>query len=269
VGLGAAAYEQGEFQRASELIAAGLALPAPIDLTGAIEGQLRLASIAALRAQPQAAQEHMHAADSLAQRLGVPAFTSLVAARRAQLDALGGRLAAAAAWLGATTPAEPDLVAEIGLLTRALVLSALARPAESLAVADAVLAEASAHGRGRHVVDAQLLRARALAALDRPAEARAARAAAHALADPEGLVAPFRELDALALPAARHPDELTERELAVLRLIAAGLSNGAIAERLVVAPSTVKKHINRIFAKLNVVSRIEALVRARERGLML
>ena len=45
------------------------------------------------------------------------------------------------------------------------------------------------------------------------------------------------------------PDGLTEREAEVLALIAAGLSNGEIAERLYVAETTVKTHINRIFAK--------------------
>lgn len=63
-------------------------------------------------------------------------------------------------------------------------------------------------------------------------------------------------------------EPLSERELEVLRLIAAGLANQAIAERLVVGLSTVKKHINNIYAKLGVGSRTQALVRARELGLL-
>jgi len=59
------------------------------------------------------------------------------------------------------------------------------------------------------------------------------------------------------------PDALSTRELEVLRLMDDGLSNAEIAARLVVAPSTVKKHINRIFGKLAVSHRAQALARAR------
>ena len=59
------------------------------------------------------------------------------------------------------------------------------------------------------------------------------------------------------------PHPLSERELDVLHLIAAGKSNGGIAATLVVAVSTVKAHINSIFGKLDVTSRTQALVRAR------
>ncbi len=59
-------------------------------------------------------------------------------------------------------------------------------------------------------------------------------------------------------------EPLTERELEVLQLVAAGLSNHAIAQRLVVAVSTVKKHLNNLYAKLGVQSRTQAIVRARE-----
>jgi LuxR family maltose regulon positive regulatory protein len=61
---------------------------------------------------------------------------------------------------------------------------------------------------------------------------------------------------------------LTERELEVLRLVAAGTSNRAIAARLTVTLGTVKKHLNNIFGKLGVQSRTQALARARELGLL-
>ena len=55
-------------------------------------------------------------------------------------------------------------------------------------------------------------------------------------------------------------EPLSERELEVLRLIAEGHSNQAIADRLVVAVSTVKKHVNNIYGKLDVQSRTQALL---------
>jgi len=63
-------------------------------------------------------------------------------------------------------------------------------------------------------------------------------------------------------------EPLSERELEVLRLIGDGHSNQAIADRLVVAVSTVKRHINNLYGKLDVQSRTQALVRARELRLL-
>ncbi len=61
--------------------------------------------------------------------------------------------------------------------------------------------------------------------------------------------------------------ELTDREREVLDLIAAGLNNSAIAQRLVLSPKTVRNHISNIFSKLQVADRSEAIVRARDAGL--
>ncbi len=63
-------------------------------------------------------------------------------------------------------------------------------------------------------------------------------------------------------------EPLTDRELEVLRLIAGGLSNAEISQRLYLALSTVKGHNLRIFNKLQVQNRTEAVVRARELGLL-
>ncbi|NUO79132.1 hypothetical protein HUU05_03575 [candidate division KSB1 bacterium] len=70
-----------------------------------------------------------------------------------------------------------------------------------------------------------------------------------------------------ALPASYLVDPLSERELEVLKLIANGLSNPEIARKLFVANSTVKRHINNIYAKLNVHTRTQAV--AKGKGLKL
>jgi ATP/maltotriose-dependent transcriptional regulator MalT len=62
---------------------------------------------------------------------------------------------------------------------------------------------------------------------------------------------------------------LTPREIEILRLIAAGASNRAIAEQLVIGEGTVKSHIHHIFRKLDVSSRTEAAARARDLRLIL
>lgn len=61
--------------------------------------------------------------------------------------------------------------------------------------------------------------------------------------------------------------QLTDRERDVTDLLARGLSNAAIAERLDIAPKTVGNHISAIFLKLGVATRAEAIVLARESGL--
>jgi LuxR family maltose regulon positive regulatory protein len=63
-------------------------------------------------------------------------------------------------------------------------------------------------------------------------------------------------------------EPLSQRELEVLRLMADGLSNGEISERLFVALSTVKGHNQKIFDKLQVQRRTEAVARARDLGLL-
>ncbi|HJZ46710.1 MAG TPA: response regulator transcription factor [Roseiflexaceae bacterium] len=61
--------------------------------------------------------------------------------------------------------------------------------------------------------------------------------------------------------------DLTEREREVLALIAQGLTNSAIAERLILSPKTVRNYITEIFSKLQVADRAQAIIRARNAGL--
>ena len=69
-------------------------------------------------------------------------------------------------------------------------------------------------------------------------------------------------------PKSEMVEPLSERELEVLRLVARGLSNREISERLFLAVNTVKGHNQKIFDKLQVQSRTEAVARARELGLL-
>jgi DNA-binding NarL/FixJ family response regulator len=69
----------------------------------------------------------------------------------------------------------------------------------------------------------------------------------------------------------RHASEpfpdLTEREREILAMVAAGQNNAAIADRLILAPKTVRNHISNILTKLQVSDRAQAIVRARSAGL--
>lgn len=75
---------------------------------------------------------------------------------------------------------------------------------------------------------------------------------------------------AIAAKLAGHiqTEELTPRELEVLRLLAEGKSNKAVGAALSIAEVTVKSHVKALFAKLNVLSRTEAINAANRKGLL-
>ena len=115
------------------------------------------------------------------------------------------------------------------------------------------------------------LRAGARGYLTKDAGAGQILAAGQAVARGEAALDPAVQhhvLAALTEPGAPElPDGLTPREVEVLQLIAEGLTNAEIAERLVVSAATVKSHVNHIFAKAGVRDRAQAVVYAYSRGL--
>jgi DNA-binding NarL/FixJ family response regulator len=82
------------------------------------------------------------------------------------------------------------------------------------------------------------------------------------------LVSEFARLRPALPPRPEAIAELTPRETEVLRLVAEGLSNGEIAERLVVSDETVKTHVSHLLTKLNLRDRTQAVVVAYESGLV-
>ena len=99
---------------------------------------------------------------------------------------------------------------------------------------------------------------------------RAIRAIAHG----EAIFSPSVAQRLLGYFAAPHPavpertfPELTERERAVLALLAEGYTNAAIAARLALSPKTARNYVSSIFGKLQVADRTEAILRARDAGL--
>jgi DNA-binding NarL/FixJ family response regulator len=72
--------------------------------------------------------------------------------------------------------------------------------------------------------------------------------------------------DAAAVSPTPFP-ELTDREVEILGLVARGLANGLIADRLHISDKTVRNHVTNIFWKIGATTRAEAIVRARDAGL--
>ena len=82
------------------------------------------------------------------------------------------------------------------------------------------------------------------------------------------LIERFAPRDQARSTVHRDLSELTPRELEVLRLLATGLSNAELAERLTLSATTVKTHVARILSKLGLRDRVQAVVLAYETGLI-
>ncbi len=101
--------------------------------------------------------------------------------------------------------------------------------------------------------------------------------AIHVIANGEALLAPSVTqalIDEIARLPAGQPesfpgvDELTDRELEVVKLMAKGMSNGEIATELILGEATIKTHVGRVLAKLGARDRVQAVVIAYESGLV-
>jgi LuxR family maltose regulon positive regulatory protein len=220
---------------------------------------------------------------------------------RLELWLAHGRLRAAAHWpdeiLGDGGPGDRPAGARAQLaLVRMLIVAGDAESVErALAVLGPLLWRADEEGRAGLQIEGLALRA--LAHWRRGDGAGAMTALEHALrlAEPEGYMRLFLDLglpmahllqeahsrsvvpdyvatllaafdtDLLPLVSGKALLEpLTDREQEVLQLMAAGLRNHEIAEKLVISPGTVKKHASNIYGKLDVHSRTEAAAKARE-----
>jgi LuxR family maltose regulon positive regulatory protein len=191
------------------------------------------------------------------------------------------------------------------VIARVLLVEASGDPANSsdvlaqvVKLLKQVLDHAGAAGRSQNVIKVSVLQAIAFHLRGDDDEALSCLARALALAAPSGYIrtfvdegAPMGKLLRQALlrdieptyvsrllvatdEAANSPgnaalvEPLTDREIDVLRLIMAGLSNQEIADTLVIAVSTVKSHVNHIYGKLSVENRTQAVLKAQKLALL-
>lgn len=297
--LSAVLRERNKLDEAEELIAAGLRANEPWQVPHAqATGGLALARLQLSRGQREAALETMATVErKIEGRILLPALGRELEAFKVRLWLARGEVDAALTWAAGLAPA-PALTfeREPTLIVLARVWLATGQLAKARTLLDKLAAGAAAGGRGGRLLEIDLLRAMVLDALGERAGAQEMMVACLRPAAREGFVRlfvdegnPVRALLAAALPAAGPAEggyarrllrafpeagalppieplvePLTPRERDVLHLICEGHSNRAIAKRLTITVSTVKKHAGNIYGKLGVESRAQAMIRARE-----
>jgi LuxR family maltose regulon positive regulatory protein len=299
VGLSSVLLEQDDLAGAIENVQRGLEVGAQVrDMDALLKGYVIQALILQALGRAEEAQTAMQEAEREALKTKNVGCVREAQAWKAHLALATGDAHAAQLWAegrglasgqGAQLQDEAD---EIEQMTYVRLLMAGGRLSQALPILQALLGMQEQIGRRRVVIQIMALQALCLRALGRKEEAVRTLARALLLAEPEGYVRTFiaegapmgallraagaqghspayvkRLLEALgesAAPQEAALDPLSERELEVLRLAAEGLTNAEIAAELVIAHSTVKTHINRIYSKLGASTRTQAVARARE-----
>jgi predicted ATPase/DNA-binding CsgD family transcriptional regulator len=283
-GLGEAAHQQGELALAQAQLEESLAFFRRIDDQRGIARALQgLGLVALSRADQPAARAQLEASLALRREIGSAPDINHTLNSLGDLARAAGDLAQAreryAESLASLRQLRPTLTVAgslAGLAGLAVALGHAERAAELLAAADAVRAalglplaplERPQHDRDLAAVRGKLAASRFAAATERGRIMPLEEAVALALQPLEPAAPPAA---AMVHPAqSTTPEELTAREAEVLRLVAAGLSNQEIAERLTVSVYTVQAHLRSIYGKLGVSSRSAATRYAWEHQLVL
>jgi ATP/maltotriose-dependent transcriptional regulator MalT len=252
VRLGRLRARQGNLAEARRLFEAALPLPAAIVALG----ELDLASGDVLAAAD--------AADRALRRLGdasvldrLPALELLTRARAAGGDGVGAAAAAEQVECQVARLATPYMRGR-GRLVRAEVLLASGDHGGARQAAEDAADLFGACSAPYEAAQARMLLSEALEALGRPERARAE---AHAAGEAFALLGTRGPR-----PSASH--ELSPREVDILRLVARGLGDARIAERLFLSPHTVHRHVANIRTKLGVSSRAAAVAHATHHGML-
>jgi LuxR family transcriptional regulator, maltose regulon positive regulatory protein len=294
--LGALHYEAGELEAARSQLDRSVVLARHLALPGALMVCLGAAApVLYAQGETKAALEALREARALADQESL-VDASWLLAQEIDIHLASGNLSAALRLtdgVDLASPVDPQFLRLAEYFSWVRLLLAQGQISEAESWLTRLEDFARERGFDRWLITVHALRAFASELAGDLATARENLAEAIRLAAPEGYVRAFLDEDARLIgllpglrkvnPAfvthlldqagvhqPRQPGDsrllvepLSEREREVLDLIAAGLSNGEIAARLIISSGTVKRHVNHIFGKLEVRTRTQAIARAR------
>jgi LuxR family maltose regulon positive regulatory protein len=303
--LSGLAYEWNDldaaWQNVQQALESGLRWGNPDTLANAYLMQARLQQF---QGDSAAAFGSLRDAEALAQGHSVTIVTVLrLEAFRLRLWMVQGNHEAISRWLHEQPldhPGASSYQNQLAYLTRARIMITQHQAENALGLLERLLAQVEALGQIGRALEVFILQSLALADLGDTSGALATLTRALMLGQPEGYMRVFLDegipmakllryagsrgispkyiaelmsqfaSEIGTAPVAQQPliEPLTERELEVLHLLADGLSNQEIASKLVVALGTAKTHTASLYRKLDVVSRTQAVARARELGLI-
>jgi LuxR family maltose regulon positive regulatory protein len=303
IGLGELLREWNDLEGAKQHLEQGMELGQRGGDTATLSsGYMCLARVFQAQGEKAQAFDMIQQAVQFARASNVTWSMALAAACRAQLWLTQGNLRATIRWAEDSGLAVGDAIGylrEREYITWARVLISQNRHHEAVRLLAWLLGVIEKAALTGSVIEALVVQALAFDAQGDASQAYVALERALLLAEPEGYIRVFVDEGALMAALLRQAasrgialdyvgrllktleesasdlaqsaplvDPLSERELEVLRLVAVGLSNQAIAEALVLSPGTVKAHIHNIHTKLGVSNRTQAVARARELDLL-
>lgn len=300
-GLGRIWCEWNDLDAAASYANAGLEQGKRADLVDVmLRGYLALVRISKSRGDLDGALTLLEDIKPVVQRMGVLVVNDWVNAFRARVWLDKGDTEPALHWAASYRGGEHDAIYPSIPIVLAHVQLDQGRPDEALRLLDHALRATEQVGRMGNAIQILIVRALAHRARGDPDKALADLEKALVLAEPDGYLRVFMDegqpiVRLLTRAAMRNPrsryihrlleemgesdfvetiitsqliEPLSAREQQVLRLLAEGTTNQEIANELVVATNTVKKHISHIYRKLGVSNRVQAVAQARQLGLI-
>ncbi len=299
VSMGELYYEFNDLEKAESCLATGIALSEVIGVARPIIlGHLTSANLNFALGRTDEMEQSLAAALKTATASAPPVYSRMVEVQRAQLYIRADRLEEASRILNAQPLGQKERPQnEILVLTSLMLAEGRAQEASDLLAI--IKSKADKRGRRRKQILVLLRQAQAYHLLDQPAESArcleeaiqlSAVSGYQRLILDEGPVLRFMLRDHVSAfpdyvaglqeaflqsppsiaagPAIASNEGLSPAQIRILRLVAQGLSNKEIADRLEISEGTAKWHLNQVYAKLNVKRRTQAIAEARQQGLL-